>query len=1615
VGEEAGLLVTDSAAGDLSIYVRSTHDVSAFFDRQTDGQWNGGISVVAGLQATLSGAGNSSLAKAKLVLTYEQDYSSVGHTETKTVRFPLDSTAGTDTGSRTTSCVGGSTCSFTYNANIPDAVADADILDAFFEVDGLLDSSAALTLTLGVRGGNASSTAFNPVEVNVDANNINIAWAPSIGSPNFQRNTTQFLDILIGAGAGNLTALGGELVVTYRFETDATEQTETIRYFMGQRAAAPGTTKNSAGTTSIAIANAGFSTKNIWLRANIAPTADNTFTVSGKVGTTTEKSKAYTINATNPRAGDTPSVIYDMTADAGNLFQSNTLIAAYTQFSAGGNAPGVELYITFTWRGDLGGSMTKTISFSGTAQGTDNIANSWANRPVVITLPETVTKTYRSAYLESYFTHSEATTIAIGTVTIGVNGSTTVITESGDTESFFATYFHGIASTTFSNGDTIQWTRRVIELNQTSSAGDETYFSNAIVVTYDADLGGDDPSVGEGKRLRTIEYLLGGGSDNVNRASGNLAYAGSAWNTVKGTAGTRNIIIEGSGIRVVDAHLDVGYIISSSANVTEMEAYLDVEGASSQGSDVRVGEERVLSAWDTSGLAGGYLRGMYNVAALFDRQGDADWNAGLSVVAGVSVTGPSWTLATAKLVITYEENFTLVPHTAVKTVRFPLDSTNGSDTGSRTASCAAGATCSFAYTANIPDATADADILDVFFEVNGLIDSAVASTIQLGVRGNSASSSAFNWQEVSTNATNINVTWSPAVGSPNFQRNTIQNLDVLLGTVPMTALGGELVVTYRYSTGATAQTETVRYFMNQATAATGVTKNSAGTTTVTISNGRRSTKNVWLRVQNSPSANATLTVSGKVGTSTEKSNAYTLTAGVRYGDSPTLFYDMSADAGNIFEATTSIAAYTQSSVSTSPPGVEVLVTFTWRGDLNGSETRTVVFAATQDGVDPTANSANNRPVGVFLPETVTKTYRSAYVETVLTHSDGTSIIIGNMTTGVNASTTVVTEVGDTESYTATFFHRIASTTFSDGDTIAWTHRILELNQNHNMAEEVYFANTIVVTYDADHALKTPEFTQNYFRFYVDNDALLPTDPWPSGASNIGETVELTAAHVPPGDLERVRIRMSVQISTTTLTSSSTQFKLQYAPEAGTCSAVSSWNDLGNPGSGSIWRGFNASPVDGTQLAGDANPGANVVLSVSDRAGTYEEQNNSAVNPFAVAPGEDVEYDWIVQSNSAATNTDYCFRMVESDGTPFGDYLPTYPTITTKGYTPESQNWQWFDDEGNETPTSPLALENVAPSNIENGNALKLRMTIDETYGEIGPNQKFRLQFSTVSDFSSGVNYVVSTTSCVSTSLWCYANGADTDNDQITSLLLSDSSVTGTHNEGTTTSSFYASASTATEFEFTIEGSGASPNTTYFFRAWDVNHDRPVPLAPLESYPSLATEGTSLTFIIDGLATSTVTEGVTTDVGTSASSTPFYTILAGSDLTAAQRLTVTTNATEGYQILLTADQSFLSEQGQIPDVTAPNSSPAGWATACPASFSGCWGYHAGDDTLSGGSPRFAPNDTYAYFATSTADEVAYNAGPVTNETTDVVYRISVENTQPPGNYSVRLTYVIVPIF
>ncbi len=550
--------------------------------------------------------------------------------------------------------------------------------------------------------------------------------------------------------------------------------------------------------------------------------------------------------------------------------------------------------------------------------------------------------------------------------------------------------------------------------------------------------------------------------------------------------------------------------------------------------------------------------------------------------------------------------------------------------------------------------------------------------------------------------------------------------------------------------------------------------------------------------------------------------------------------------------------------------------------------------------------------------------------------------------------------------------------------------------------------------------------QNYYRFYVDNNSVLPTDPWPLGATNLGENTSITANDEPLAMGERLRIRMSMQVANANLPAGFQDFKLQYGLRSSTCSAIAvdDWYDLGDSSSSTPWRGYSATgTTDGVDLSTNPPTGGDLLLSVSDRAGSLVEDNPSPANPFTVLEGENVEYDWFVEHNGANAKTTYCFRMIKNDGDTL-DVYNNYPQIRTAGFTPTIKNWRWYEDINNETPTSALANESVTPTNIDNvDKALNLRVVIVEKRNVQGSNIKFKLQYSEDVTFNS-VNDVVATSSCTDISIWCYEDGgAGVDNETITTTVVSgaDSCVAGigdgcgTHNTyGSSTSSHFHQASTTQEYSFYLKSKASRVNAVYYFRLYDVTNDLPVTLAQGGTYPSLTIEGASLVLSVSGLPSGTTTAGVVTDTVTSPSAIGFGGLIFGDEYIGAHRITVNTNATEGYQVLKFSRQQLVNSYGEaIPSITGTNATPTSWSSGCVSTSTGCFGYHTTDATLNNGSTRFGAVDTYAGIDTSPS-EVMYSSAP-TSDTHDIVYRIKVNELQEAGDYETEVVYLAVPSY
>lgn len=205
---------------------------------------------------------------------------------------------------------------------------------------------------------------------------------------------------------------------------------------------------------------------------------------------------------------------------------------------------------------------------------------------------------------------------------------------------------------------------------------------------------------------------------------------------------------------------------------------------------------------------------------------------------------------------------------------------------------------------------------------------------------------------------------------------------------------------------------------------------------------------------------------------------------------------------------------------------------------------------------------------------------------------------------------------------------------------------------------------IIITYTP---IINPTIIQNDWRIYVDNNALDPADPW--GTPDLGENSALTSppyANDPldPGD--NVRIRITMVVGEATLPAASEGFILQYG-EGASCSSISSWTDVDVSGGSGVWRYFdNGSIADGTALSGDPPTAGDLNIGVADRAGRYVESDPTSTNPFAIAVGEDMEWDFNVQYNGNSEAHTYCFKVRRDTPSDLDGYNSgSYPQVDTR--------------------------------------------------------------------------------------------------------------------------------------------------------------------------------------------------------------------------------------------------------------------------------------------------------------------------------------------------------------
>lgn len=215
----------------------------------------------------------------------------------------------------------------------------------------------------------------------------------------------------------------------------------------------------------------------------------------------------------------------------------------------------------------------------------------------------------------------------------------------------------------------------------------------------------------------------------------------------------------------------------------------------------------------------------------------------------------------------------------------------------------------------------------------------------------------------------------------------------------------------------------------------------------------------------------------------------------------------------------------------------------------------------------------------------------------------------------------------------------------------WTRANL-LNANFATRIAAFRSSLTGLTFSLDYAqvrvtYNTPDYEQAAYRWF-DN-----TDSTSTGVTLANQDVAPTL--YAPRD--RVRLRVLMHVTTTSLLTGSEQFKLQFAQKGASCSGLSYADVTG----GSIIAYYNnPTPASGISLtSGGTDP--------AHSGHTVIAQSYSEASPIStlanVAVGQDGLWDIALVGNGASANTAYCFRMAKNDGTALTTYS-VYPELVT---------------------------------------------------------------------------------------------------------------------------------------------------------------------------------------------------------------------------------------------------------------------------------------------------------------------------------------------------------------
>lgn len=358
--------------------------------------------------------------------------------------------------------------------------------------------------------------------------------------------------------------------------------------------------------------------------------------------------------------------------------------------------------------------------------------------------------------------------------------------------------------------------------------------------------------------------------------------------------------------------------------------------------------------------------------------------------------------AKAKIIVTYTYSPTSDNYT--NTVRFPLESTQAGDQGTRRNSiagnCTRNSTCPvFDYNVNLGETSVTE--LSSWFRSEYYND------------GNSGNDIVQNVNIQGTDTNSSNVILEAARGSAQgnghsaffnnvsgYAIESADQLEIYHSTGTIYGIGGEVVQTYSAASDSTTKTKTVSFpFGTVSNGST--TASQSDTVTVYLPETGITIQKAWFRIYSNNITSSTLNLqitSTVEGTSETAAVQYNVNAG---GDVPlagfTLFHVIDSSYYDEIEAATATNGIdvtiesTANSTNIGGVSAELVITYHYTDDAYGYLTNATIFAAQQTTGPATSYTTSAGSVDPYFPEqTGVKTIRGASLESTILTSDSDS-------------------------------------------------------------------------------------------------------------------------------------------------------------------------------------------------------------------------------------------------------------------------------------------------------------------------------------------------------------------------------------------------------------------------------------------------------------------------------------------------------------------------------------------------------------------------------------------------------------------------------------------------